>query len=329
MTIKLSDYPEIWQIPVELPQSPLKNLNSYVIRTPEQNLVIDTGFNRPECRNALWNGMEELNIEWKKTALFVTHGHTDHMGLAPAFAEQGCTIYMSQIDYDYFKASTKGYATVWRDDLYLKESFPKEELAKQNKGNQDRFYAPKDVFPVTTVKDRDQIMVGSVKAVCIHTPGHSMGHMMLYLPDSEVLFSGDHVLFDITPNIGIWSPDCNSLRDYLDSLQKTKELSVKLTLPAHRGTMKKNLYQRIDELITHHEERLKEIKMAIREHPGTDAYSIAGHITWSAKGLEWDEFPTHQKWFAMGETLAHLYYLVEKGEVIRQDLGDQVAYYTI
>ena len=32
-------------------------------------------------------------------------------------------------------------------------------------------------------------------------------------------------------------------------------------------------------------------------------------ITWSARGLGWEQFPPHQKWFAMGETLAHTLYL--------------------
>ena len=38
--------PELFLIEVPLPNSPLKYLNAYVVRSPERSLVIDTGLNR-------------------------------------------------------------------------------------------------------------------------------------------------------------------------------------------------------------------------------------------------------------------------------------------
>ena len=42
----------IWRIGVELPQNPLRELNSYLIKGKEneRDLLIDTGFRREECR---------------------------------------------------------------------------------------------------------------------------------------------------------------------------------------------------------------------------------------------------------------------------------------
>ena len=62
MIEKLFDKPEIYRVFVELPQNPLKMLNSYVIKTPEENLIIDTGFNRPECKKALMEGLNEIGF---------------------------------------------------------------------------------------------------------------------------------------------------------------------------------------------------------------------------------------------------------------------------
>ena len=73
--------PDIYKIPVTLPNNPLKILNSYVIRTPDENLVIDTGFNQPECLEALTAGLKELSIDMDHTTLFLTHLHSDHVGL--------------------------------------------------------------------------------------------------------------------------------------------------------------------------------------------------------------------------------------------------------
>lgn len=40
----------IYRLGVTLPQNPLRELNSYLIRGGERDLLIDTGFRRPECR---------------------------------------------------------------------------------------------------------------------------------------------------------------------------------------------------------------------------------------------------------------------------------------
>ena len=51
MVSQLSD--NLYTIPVPLPGNPLRELNSYFLRGQERDLLIDTGFRRPECRAAL------------------------------------------------------------------------------------------------------------------------------------------------------------------------------------------------------------------------------------------------------------------------------------
>ena len=61
--------------------------------------------------------------------------------------------------------------------------------------------------------------------------------------------------------------------------------------------------------------------------PGQTAFEIAAKIKWSARGTPFHQFPPHQKWFAMGETLAHLYHLREKGQVERQMIDGTFRYF--
>ena len=68
------------------------------------------------------------------------------------------------------------------------------------------------------------LQLAGLELRCIHTPGHTPGHMVLYLPRQRLLFSGDHILFDITPNIAVWSTVPHSLADYLASLDKLRGL---------------------------------------------------------------------------------------------------------
>ncbi len=69
---------------------------------------------------------------------------------------------------------------------------------------------------------------------CIETPGHSFGHTCLYDAQKKVLFSGDHILSDITPNVQGWFPDWDPVAEYLKSLEKVSSLDVEVVLPGHR-----------------------------------------------------------------------------------------------
>lgn len=44
------------------------------------------------------------------------------------------------------------------------------------------------------------------------------------------------------------------------------------------------------------------------------------------RGKTWEEFPLSQRWFAVGETIAHLEYLMERGLAKREEGGEQRAY---
>ena len=72
------------------------------------------------------------------------------------------------------------------------------------------------------------------------------------------MFTGDHVLFDITPNITMWPNLPNALGRYLESLEKVRALPVKLALPGHRHTG--DLEARIQALFTHHRNRVGETR---------------------------------------------------------------------
>ena len=78
----------IFSIYVPLPENPLRNLNSYLVKGApgERSLLIDTGFRREECREALLTGLEELGVRLEETDICLTHLHSDHSGLAAELA---------------------------------------------------------------------------------------------------------------------------------------------------------------------------------------------------------------------------------------------------
>ena len=138
---------------------------------------------------------------------------------------------------------------------------------------------------------------------CIQTPGHTPGHTCLFMEKEKILFAGDHILFDITPNITMWRGVEDSLGNYLESLKKIRSLDIRLALPAHRKN-DMDVYERIRQIEAHHDRRIRQTLSIIQEEPGLNACEIGARMTWSMRGKNWDEFPIQQKWFAIGETIS-------------------------
>lgn len=320
--------PEIYRIYVPLPQNPLKALNSYLIKLGDRNLLVDTGFNRPECHEALVKGLEELNVDMNKTDVFLTHLHSDHSGLINKVATENTKIYLGKIDCGYLFENLEGFNWERIEKRFTEEGFPTDVAEALRKTNQARAFAPDHMFDAIQVEDGDKFEINGVEFTVVFTPGHTPGHTCLYIEREELLFSGDHILFDITPNITAWMGVKDSLKNYIDSLRKVKELKIKTTLPGHRGTYE-TAHDRIDEIIGHHDIRLREtldIVTGNSEGKGLTAYEVAPFMKWSMRGKPWSEFPDNQKWFAVGETMSHLDYLVNENKIMRY-MDDETGLY--
>jgi len=71
-------YKNIYLKELVLPNNPLKHLNFYIIKGPEESMIIDTGFNREDTKTDILDVFEQLDIKPEKTKLFLTHLHSDH-----------------------------------------------------------------------------------------------------------------------------------------------------------------------------------------------------------------------------------------------------------
>lgn len=309
--------PDIYKIDVPLTGNPLKNLNCYVIKDGGESAVIDTGFRTEECRQVLMDGLHEIGVSPEHTKLLITHLHSDHIGLAASFDYPDTTIYMGELEYDYYRRMKEGDLLGRIDQQYRLEGFPEEELQDAIKTNPASIYLPDATFPVTTLQEGDEVRVGNTVLTALFMPGHTPGQMIFYIKDKKIMFLADHLLFDITPNITKWSGINNSLQQYMNNLKRLLEFDIVVALPAHRGLSNKKLEDRVGEILAHHERRLGQIVKVLKEHPGATGYEIAGGLSWSMRGKSWKDAPNRQKWFAVGETLAHIEYLMAERKVRR------------
>jgi glyoxylase-like metal-dependent hydrolase (beta-lactamase superfamily II) len=314
--------PGLFRIKIPLPDSPLKYLNSYVVKTSDRNLIVDTGLNRDECLAAMQKGLDELGVDLAKTDFFITHLHADHFGLVAKLVTETSKIFFNRQDAELIE-TWEGFGPMIR--YAGTHGFPEEELWNALKQHPGHKFASDWIPDLSIMSEGEVISAGDFAFRCIETPGHTLGHMCMYEPDKKILISGDHILDDITPNIQCWSDHENPLKHYLESLDKVAGLDVDLVLPGHRKVMK-DMKARIAELKHHHAIRIDEVR-SILNSKAMNAFQVASKMTWDIDADGWDDFPVAQRWFATGEAISHLRFLEEEG-ILKREERDNIVFFS-
>lgn len=320
---------DIYRIEVPLPESPLRSLNAYLIRGTHRHLLIDAGFNRSECRDAIHEALSRLGTSMDDTDLFFTHVHSDHTGLAGALQRQTTTIYTGNYTARSF---TEDRMIFW--ELYP-EIISQSGLPPIDVTHHPGYTYMSDPLPypekLKVVSNGMSLSIGRYTFRCIETPGHAPDHICLYDDEKALLFAGDHILGTITPNNTIWSPPWgikeDALGDYFRSLDIIEQLPVELTLVAHRFPIV-DVKPRIEGLRQHHRRRLDSVLTILDSAPekGMNGAEVAARMQWDLSEKRWDHFPVTQKIFAAGEAVAHLVHLLFEG-LLETELIDGVVYY--
>lgn len=314
--------PGIYRVPVPLLDNPLQATNAYIIKGRERHLVVDTGMDRPECEDALLGAFAELGMEPGQMDFFITHIHVDHLDLVFKLASPVSRIFFSRPDGETLRDHDSWDSSV---DLAARNGFPRSELQKLVQGFRNTVFSYSRDVEFTFVGEGDKINVGDYEFTFLETPGHTPGCMCLYEREEKILFSGDHILDEITPNISLlMEREINPLLSYLESLEKIFTLDLERIFPGHRGVIE-DPKKRIRELFEHHKRREEEVLAILAEGPA-HAYDVASRMSWDIPLGNWIEFPTFQRWFATGEALAHLKYLESRELVCLMEKGEKVLW---
>jgi glyoxylase-like metal-dependent hydrolase (beta-lactamase superfamily II) len=175
-------------------------------------------------------------------------------------------------------------------------------------------YAPFIRFP----RDPEPLEAGETIAGwdVVALPGHADGHLC-FVRDG-VMLAGDHLLPSISPSVGLY-PDSrpDPLGDYLESLERTAALALRLALPGH-GEPIDDPSDRAHELIAHHRRRLEHTHTALDGTPRT-GYEVSFALFAALESAA-------ARRFGVAETLSHLERLVREGAAARHDDGTLVSY---
>lgn len=304
----------------------LDHINLWLLEDHDGWVIVDSGLDTDETKRH-WGEVLGHALDGKPvTRLVVTHFHPDHMGLAGWLTEKlGVPLWCTETEWLFARMlcldDTEAFVANALDFYRRTGSDEATQSIFAGRGNLYR----KRVSPVPhrfhRLGDGTEMTIGGHRWRVIVSRGHAPEHACLYSEDLDILIAGDQVLPKISPNVSLWpqEPDADPLALFLVSLEKIKRSvpASALVLPSH-GLPFHGLHTRIDQLADHHEARLGEVEAACTD-PRTCAEIVP--VLFRRK------LDAHQIGFAIGETLAHLQYLVNKGRLRRAERVDGVYSY--
>lgn len=209
-------------------------------------ILIDTGY--PGQMDAL---AEAFSINGytlpQLDHILLTHHDIDHIGNLKALLsrdiDQDITVWAHEAEAPYIDGSlTPVKITMFESRLDQLPPGMGEMIVKMKLGFNASF-APVDQL----LKDSQRLPWGNIQV--IHTPGHTPGHICLYIPESKTLIAGDLLI--------VKDSQLDLLEDHIqyqlslcrDSLQKLTAYDIETVVCYHGGMFHTKINERIKDLI--------------------------------------------------------------------------------
>jgi glyoxylase-like metal-dependent hydrolase (beta-lactamase superfamily II) len=305
----------------------LDHVNIYLIEEDGGWAALDTGLGDARCR-ALWEAALAGPLAGGRlTRLIVTHYHPDHVGLAGWLAERfDLKLLMPRPEYLFSLALQYAPGDLGADmhrPFYRRHGLDAAttELVL-SRGHEYLRQTTGVPTTYTRLKHGDALRVGARQFRVLTGGGHALEQAMLLCPEERLFFAADQVIARISPNVSVHAmePEADALGIYLRSLHAIRDTvgAEVLVLPGH-GLPFHGLHTRIEELTTHHAGRCAVIAAACRAAPLSAAELVPA------------VFPRvldpHQTGFAFGEVLAHVNYMLGRGELTLERGSDGIDRY--
>jgi glyoxylase-like metal-dependent hydrolase (beta-lactamase superfamily II) len=296
----------------------LDHINLWLLDEGDAWTLIDTGYGDAPTR-ALWERHFATTMRGLPLReIVVTHCHPDHLGNAAWLAERFASpVRMTHTEFLAAHAiltETAAHGPLDTCALFRTHGMPDAEVAAMAAlGNRYANGVPTAPPSVRRLLAGDHVVAGGHTWQVLTGYGHSPEHASLYMQALDVLVSGDMLLPKITTNVSVWpsDPDGDPLGRFLASIAEFESLSpAALVLPSH-GLPFRGIPLRVEALRVHHAARLAELRDAVAA-AGTPVSALQMVPFLFRRPLD-----LHQRFFAMGEAIAHLNHLWHRGRLSR------------
>ena len=313
--------PGVHWLRMPLPMA-LDHINLYLLEDHDGWWIVDTGIAIGPTEE-LWEQVFNKHLAGQPVkAVIATHYHPDHTGMAGWLCEKWrVPFYMTQGEYlsglSFSRMKPEHFN--WSSEQFLQRSgYTQEQIAQ----SRERFggFGPY-IKPMPTayrrLEDGHALTINGRRWRVVVGRGHSPEHACLYCGALNVLLSGDQVIPRITSNISVMGgePEANPLKEWLHSHEQFLDDLPEdaLVLPSHNAPFY-GLHHRLRQLIEHHEEHLLALEEACVDGEPTamDLLPV----------LFKRELDVNQVGLALGECVAHLNYLHQRGQLQRSLDGD-------
>ena len=302
----------------------LDHINLWLLDAGDSWTLVDTGIAWEEARKAWDKIAAELVQDKPVSRIIVTHFHPDHVGLAGYLGKKfKAKLAMTRVTAERTRFLLDSEVDDWKEAAQafcrLHGIEPEDQYLSFITGQHYRTAVTRLPEAVTFLDHEQPIPVGEYEWQPLVVCGHAEDHLSLFCASLKLLISGDQILPTITSNVALHinNEDQDALDQYLASMARFVKLPEEtLVLPSH-GRVFTGLYQRVAAIHHSHARQLKQV-YALCKIPAS-AWELAPKLF--TRPL--DEF---NRILAFGETLAHLEYLHNRGELIKQ-FHNKTCYY--
>jgi len=313
---------KIYKIELPIP-FPLKSMNVYFIDDSPRTLV-DAGIKTEVSFETLKKGLETIGVGLNSIErILITHGHIDHYGQAKRLSSlSGAPIYIHSKEYGRIRSFIHSLGFI--KSILLRNGAPETLVNEAIHYMESAQIMADSLDEAFFLDDGDSILFKSMSWKTIHCPGHSPGLICFHWPEKKILFTGDHLLKEITPNPILNVPEYRppfrypSLKDYLNSLEKIERLDLSLLLPAH-GEEVHDVKALIQKIFTHHKGRMDRILFSLSKKEKTP-FQIAMDL--------FPGVPPFEVFLGISEVVGHLEILKEKG-IVKVNEKEGKDYYSL
>ena len=295
------------------------HVNVFLFADGDQADLLDCGMNSAESLDAIHSAMAAIGAK-RLRRLVISHIHPDHYGATGVLVGEGAELYMHRLEvplvhprYVELDQLVKEVGT-----YLLVNGVPQAEAEVLQNSQRALSHYVTIAEPAVQLDGAETLQMGSRRLRVEWTPGHSPGHICLYDTAEKILFAGDHMLPELSPNIGLHpqsTPD--PLHEYLDGLERLAGYRPHLVLPAH-GRPFTDAAARVEALRHHHELRKDRI-VAIVGDAELSAWDVALKL-WGPREHLYD------KRLALQEALAHLQALAVESRLEKLVTKDAVRW---